>query len=78
MSRAYVVLGLTICATIGTITYVHYDQERELVRMRKGVFADAIREQTRRNVLAAAALSNANSGDEQCGQDAHKPPPTTN
>lgn len=66
MSRAFVVLGITVLGTVATIAYVHYDQEREIARMRKSVFADAIREQERRRALAAEQMTagGGNDGDK--------------
>lgn len=57
MSKATTFLGFTIVATIATIAYVHYDQERELKRMRQGVFLDAIREEERRKAVAKSNSS---------------------
>lgn len=57
MNRGFVALFVTALATSGVITYVHYDQKRELRRMRQGVYLDAEREQFRRQVLAQQSNS---------------------
>lgn len=51
MSKGYLALGLTMVVTASTIFYVHWDQKRELHRMRQGVYRDAERERLRREVL---------------------------
>lgn len=52
MSRAYVTLAVTCVVTVGIVAFVHLDQERQLARMRQGVFADALREQSRRDAMS--------------------------
>lgn len=65
MARGKVALGLTALGTIGVISYVHYDQKREIRRMREGVYLDAERERFRRKVLhdksSAAGKGNSSS-----------------
>lgn len=65
MSRAYLVLGLTCAATVATISYVHWDQKKELHRMREGVYRDAERERIRR----AAVLRQNASPDQPAAAD---------
>lgn len=60
MSGAYLALAITSAITIGVIAYVHYDQEQQIARMRKGVYADAVREQTRRRLHAAESSTKPN------------------
>lgn len=72
MSRAFVVLGITVLGTAATIAYVHYDQEREIARMRKSVFADAIREQERRRALAAGQMTTGEKADDKSSSSTTK------
>ncbi len=51
MSRGLIALSVTAVVTAGIIAFVHYDQKRELRRMREGVYLDAERERYRRQVL---------------------------
>lgn len=52
MGKGVMALCITAMGTIGIISYVHYDQKREIRRMRQGVYLDAERERFRRKVLA--------------------------
>lgn len=58
-------LAVTCVATIGIVSYVHYDQKRQIARMRQSVFADAVREQNRRD----AVLSQSNNGAVEKSSD---------
>lgn len=57
MRRAYVGLCLTGLVTAGVVAYVHWDQQREITRMREGVYLDVAREQRRRKALKEQHLS---------------------
>ena len=52
MNRGFIALTITVLCTSGIIGYVHYDQKREIRRMREAVYLDAERERYRRQVLA--------------------------
>lgn len=60
MSKAYIFLAATCIATGAVIAFVHWDQKRELQRMREGVYRDVEREQFRK----AAASGNAGPHSE--------------
>lgn len=66
MSRAYLFLGFTSVATVATISYVHWDQKKELRRMREGVYRDAERERSRRAALRQnASLDHLAAAEER-------------
>lgn len=54
MGRGPWALGITALITIGTIAWVHHEQQAEIQRMKEGVFLDAERERYRREVAANA------------------------
>lgn len=63
MSRAYVGLVVTCIGTTALIYYVHWDQKKELARMREGVYLDAVREASRREALGMTGKSS--TGEQQ-------------
>lgn len=68
MSRGFAALAVTCAATAGTIAFVHWDQRRELNRMREGVYIDAEREAFRRKVTSAAAQKEAQDAAAGSGE----------
>lgn len=65
MSRAFLGLAATFVATSGIIYYVHWEQKKELRRMKEGVFQDALREQSRIRALRDETGSTAASTHEE-------------
>lgn len=57
MSRAYIGLAVSISLTAVVIAYVHHDQQQQIARMRRGVYSDFVREQTRRQAVEDAAAT---------------------
>lgn len=52
-------LCVTAIATVSVIAYVHFEQKRELNRMKQSVLIDAERESFRRRVRAEHDLANS-------------------
>lgn len=57
MNKGYLGLAITCVVTASVITYVHWDQKKEIRRMREGVYRDAERERSRRAALSKTSSS---------------------
>ncbi len=55
MNRGFLTLGLVVVGTVATVWYVHHDQQKEIRRMREGVYRDAERERFRRAIKEGKA-----------------------